>query len=122
MEHRSVPALPNLGDIDRRPSAGVTLNVKCYTCGMPTTKPRHAITETEQISTALAAAAKRWPDDADRPARLLRRLIEAGYESIAAEVAAALDRRREAIRGISGALTGAYEPGYLEDLREEWPE
>jgi hypothetical protein len=30
-------------------------------------------------------------------------------------------RRRKAIRRTSGALTGAYEPGYLEQLRRDWP-
>ena len=31
-------------------------------------------------------------------------------------------RRREAIRRTSGALSGAYEPGYLDRLRQDWPE
>jgi hypothetical protein len=35
------------------------------------------------------------------------------------EVAAA--RRREAIRRTSGALTGVFEPDYLERLRDDWP-
>ena len=30
-------------------------------------------------------------------------------------------RRREAIQRTSGALTGAYEPDYLERLRHDWP-
>lgn len=30
------------------------------------------------------------------------------------------DRRRRAIRRAAGALTGLYEPGYLDRLRDEW--
>ncbi len=30
-------------------------------------------------------------------------------------------RRRIAIRETSGALTGSYEPGYLDRLRDDWP-
>ncbi len=31
-----------------------------------------------------------------------------------------VERRREALRRSKGALTGAYEPEYLEKLRDEW--
>jgi len=31
------------------------------------------------------------------------------------------ERRRAAILRTSGALTGVYEPGYLERLRDDWP-
>jgi hypothetical protein len=34
---------------------------------------------------------------------------------------AAAGRRREAIRRTSGALTGVFEPDYLERLRDDWP-
>ncbi len=30
------------------------------------------------------------------------------------------ERRRRAIREAAGALTGVYEPGYLDRLRDEW--
>lgn len=30
------------------------------------------------------------------------------------------ERRRRAIRRVAGALTGVYEPGYLDRLRDEW--
>ena len=88
---------------------------------MPTTRPRHAITETPEISAALKAAAQRWPADRGRPAALLRRLIEAGAESVAAQSECGAERRRAAIAKASGALTGVYGPGYLEELRDEWP-
>ena len=31
-------------------------------------------------------------------------------------------RRRSAIAELSGSLTGVYAPGYLDDLRHDWPE
>jgi hypothetical protein len=43
--------------------------------GMPTRHPRHAITETEEITDALGVARRAWPDLADKPDALLRRLI-----------------------------------------------
>ena len=31
-------------------------------------------------------------------------------------------RRRTAIAALSGSLTGVFGPGYLDDLRNDWPE
>lgn len=89
---------------------------------MPTTKHRHSVTETPAITEALHAAEVRWPQDRHRPSRLLARLIDAGRQSIQPEVDAQLSQRRAAVRQYSGAFTGLYEPGYLEQLRDEWPE
>ena len=87
---------------------------------MPTTRPRHVITETDEVARALDAAAKRWPEDRDRRAKLVLRLLGEGYRSLTAgEVAAG---RREVLRRTSGLLTGVYGPSYLEELRQDWPE
>ncbi len=111
-----------------RTTAGQRLNRvrhlrnRSYTWRVPTTRPRHAITETDEVAAALAAAARRWPDDRDRPSRLLLRLIEAGSEHIAAETERKTAVRRAAIAESAGSLRGVYEPGYLDALREDWPE
>lgn len=88
---------------------------------MPTTRPRHLITETDQVAKALDEAAKRWPEDRNSRAKLLLHLVEQGHQALVEEV----DRRREAklaaIRRTSGALTGTYDAEYLEKLREDWP-
>jgi hypothetical protein len=94
---------------------------QCYTCGsMPTTRPRLTITETDDVAAALDLAAARWPDVRSRR-ELLLRLVERGRDAIAQESAEIVDRRREAVRVTSGALTGTYEPGYLSRLRDDWP-
>jgi hypothetical protein len=87
---------------------------------MPTTRPRLTITETDDVAAALDAAAARWPEVHSRR-ELLLRLVAQGREVIDRDQADTASRRREAIRRTSGALTGAYEPGYLERLRDDWP-
>lgn len=88
---------------------------------MPTTRARHAITETPEITAALDVAARRWPEDRDRPAVLLRRLIEAGAGTVADDAETTTARRQAAIIAASGSMTGVYGPGYLAELRDEWP-
>lgn len=89
---------------------------------MPTTRPRHVITETEDIALAIDDAAGRWPEDRNNRAKLLRRLIEEGHHALARQQERAAVDRRSAIIGTSGALTGMYGPDYLSELRQDWPE
>lgn len=89
---------------------------------MPTARPRHMLTETDEVADALRDAARRWPEDRERPAKLLLDLVREGHRAIAAEEDAATARRRAAIKRTSGVLPDVYPPGYLERLREDWPE
>jgi hypothetical protein len=89
---------------------------------MPTSRPRHTITESDELRDAIDDAAKRWPEDRGARARLLLHLAHEGHRALKAQDAAREDRRRDAVRRTSGALTGAYDQGYLERLRSEWPE
>ena len=68
----------------------------------------------------LDAAAARWPEVRSRRALLLL-LVEEGRVVIASDRDDELARRRDGVRRTSGALTGAYEPGDLERLRDDWP-
>src|SRR4051812_30611712 len=97
------------------------LRVRCYTRAVvPTTRPRLTITETDDVAAALDAAAAGWQEVRSRR-ELLLRLVKEGREVIDRDQGEATARRREAIRHTSGALTGAYEAGYLEGLRDDWP-
>lgn len=89
---------------------------------MPTARPRHTLTETDELARALQDAARRWPDDSERPAKLLLDLVREGHRAIVTEVESAVASRREAIERTGGALTGSYPAGYLEEVRRDWPE
>ena len=88
---------------------------------MPTTNRRHAVTETDDIAGALEMAARIWPDLADKPGALLRRLILTGRDTLAHNRDTAVETRRQAINGTAGQLDGVFGPKYLRDLREDWP-
>jgi hypothetical protein len=97
----------------------ITSQFRCYTSWMPTTRPRHLVTETDDLATALDAATSRWPGQS-RPQLLVRLALE-GHR--AAQLAQDERRRRKlaAVQQHSGILTGAYGPDYLDQLRAEWP-
>lgn len=88
---------------------------------MPTTRPRHTLTETDEIAAALDAAARRWPEDAGSRSRLMLRLIEAGRDAISEDHEVQRARRRAVINRTHGQFSGIYGPGYLDRLRDEWP-
>ncbi|MHB1500289.1 MAG: hypothetical protein ACYCYK_03830 [Candidatus Dormibacteria bacterium] len=86
---------------------------------MPTTRPRHFVTETDDLANALDAAAQRWPTLSR--SQLLVRLALEGHHAAQRGRDGRRGRRLAAIRRHSGALTGLYGPDYLEKLREDWP-
>lgn len=89
---------------------------------MPTTRPRHLITESDELTIALDDAAKRWPEDRHSRAKLLVHLAEEGHRALIADAQRKRAQRLAAIRSTSGELSGAYGQGYLKRLREDWPE
>ncbi len=86
---------------------------------MPTTRPRHFITETEELAHALDEAARRWPG-VSRPQLVVRLALEGDHAARQAQEQRR-QRRLEAVRRYSGILTGTYGADYLRKLREEWP-
>jgi hypothetical protein len=88
---------------------------------MPTSHPRHTITETSDVAGALDDAARHWPEQASKRGQLLLRLVQEGHRALEREDAEAQIQRREAVKRTAGALTGAYPRGYLKRLRDDWP-
>ena len=96
------------------------LSPRCYTALVPTKRPRHLVTETEELAKALDESSARWPDLSR--AQLLARLALVGYEATLTADADRRSRRLRALRQHGGELTGVYGPDYLRQLREDWPE
>lgn len=87
---------------------------------MPTTRPRHQVTETPVVARALDLAAQRWPGVPR--SQLLLRLVTAGAATLADARAAEIERRRSVVEETSGKYADAFPPGYLADLRRDWPD
>jgi hypothetical protein len=83
---------------------------------MPTVRPRHFLTETDDIAAAIDAAAPLFPGESR--ADVLRHLVALGAE----QVEAAQARRRQTVFDLAGLYSGLYPANYLDDLRAEWPE
>jgi hypothetical protein len=84
---------------------------------MPTTRPRHTLTETDEIASALDDAALAWPElRGDRNA-LLRKLVQAGQAAV--QVGGGV---HALIADAAGAATGAYPRDARATLLSEWPE
>lgn len=86
---------------------------------MPTKRPRHFVTESNELAEALDAAARQWPDLSR--AQLIVQLALAGQRAVQRDDDERRERRLAAIRTNSGSLTGLYPGGYLGELRSEWP-
>jgi len=87
---------------------------------MPTSRPRHVVTETDDLAHALDAAAARWPE-LTRP-RLLARLALEGHRTLEAGAEQRRSARAAAVRRYAGVAAGSFDDGLLERLRAEWPE
>ena len=111
---------PSSASLDQ--PVGVTLLSAVLHLVMPTTRPRHVITETDDVARALDDAARRWPAERGNRRKLLLRLMEEGHRAIGDRDASGADARRAAVERTSGALTGSYGEDYLTDLRADWPE
>lgn len=83
---------------------------------MPTTRPRHMLTETDELALALVDAALVWPELAGDKAALLKRLLEAGALAIKTEGGV-----KKLVEETSGAASGCYPPRAREQLLGEWP-
>lgn len=86
---------------------------------MPTARPRYQVTETPEVAHALDVAAKRWPNEPR--SKLLLRLVDAGSGALEHEQHAQNQMHHTAVTASSGRYPEAFEPGYLGELRADWP-
>lgn len=84
---------------------------------MPTALTRIQVTQTPAVARALEVAEKEWPGLPR--SELLARLAERGAESVESARARRREERRKALRETQGTID--YPPGYLEELRKDWP-
>jgi hypothetical protein len=82
---------------------------------MPTARPRHLLTETDDLAEAIEAAAPLYPGESR--ADILRRLVQLGADAIAERQG----RHRSAVRDRAGRYPGLYPASYVDELREDWP-
>ncbi|HEU0190398.1 MAG TPA: hypothetical protein VFR17_03875 [Mycobacterium sp.] len=87
---------------------------------MPTARPRYQVTETPRVARALDLAARRWPGESR--SKLLLRLVDVGGGTLEHEQHAEDGAHRAAVQASSGRYAAAFGPGYLADLRADWPE
>ena len=105
-------ATGNIGDA--RISAGDTL------AGMPTTRRRHVVTESDELAAALDAQARRWPTLSR--GQLVARLAIEGARLSQERAAQESRRRREAIAKAGTILSGTDAASELRAMREQdWP-
>lgn len=86
---------------------------------MPTTRPRHQITETPDVARALDLAAKRWPGESR--SQLLLRLVRAGSAALEGARTEATQDRLTAIEATSGKYADVFSDDHLAELRRDWP-
>ena len=82
---------------------------------MPTVRPRHLLTETDELAHAIDAAAALYPGESR--ADVVRHLVQLGAES----VAELQGTHRTNVRDRAGRFPGLYPAGHLNELREDWP-
>jgi len=87
---------------------------------MPTARPRHQVTETDEVARALDAAERRWPGEPR--SRLLVRLIINNGAAVSELNEEESARRLRALDEMAGSFPGLSRRGWREELRSEWPE
>lgn len=86
---------------------------------MPTTRPRHFVTETDDLAQALDEAVVTWPGLSR--GQVLVQLALAGHRAAHDAREERRRRRLAALGKHSGVLAGVYGSGDLDKLRDEWP-
>jgi hypothetical protein len=78
------------------------------------------VTETPEVAHAIDLASHKWPGRS-RGALVTLLLVE-GAKTIRDEHEKAQETRRELVERLAGGFEEAFPEGYLEELRQDWPE
>jgi len=84
---------------------------------VPTTRPRHQITETDDIAAAVEAGVQEWPDLSRSD--VIRELILKGAESLSVTAVERVLAAELALKQLED-LDIEYPPDYLQELRRGW--
>jgi hypothetical protein len=84
---------------------------------VPTTRPRHQVTETDDIAAAVEAGLQEWPDLSRSD--VIRELILKGAESLNLTAVERVLAAELALKQLED-LDIEYPPEYLEELRQGW--
>ena len=83
---------------------------------VPTTRPRHVVTETDAMAAAIDRAQVLYPGKSR--AAIVRHLIDLGAEALHTDT----ERRAELVAAHAGRFPDLYRPDELAQLRAEWRE
>lgn len=97
------------------------LGTQCYTLVMPTERPRHMITETDELSEALAHAERLWPELKGQRSQLLRKILEVGSEQLVKSANEEASERERLIQNLAGTLNDVWPANWREELADDWP-
>jgi hypothetical protein len=84
---------------------------------MPTTRPRHQITETDEIAEAIDAGLREWPDLSRSD--VIRELIVKGADALNLSAAERVLAFELALKQLED-LDIQYPPNYLDEVRRGW--
>jgi hypothetical protein len=79
------------------------------------------ITETDQLIKALAQAEKVWPELAGQRTLLLRKLLEAGIETVERESTEKTKDRLNQVQKLAGSMDGTWPANWKQELDQDWP-
>ena len=97
--------------------AGDTLVCGGTLRAVPTTRPRHQVTETDDIAAAVEAGLQEWPELSRSD--VIRELILKGAEALNLTAVERVLAVELALKELT-ALNVHYPQGYLEDVRKDW--
>lgn len=88
---------------------------------MPTSRPRHMITESDELGQALDHAARLWPELKDQRSQLLRKVLEVGISELLQEETGRRSQRLKQIKAMAGTMGDVWPANWREELANDWP-